>query len=453
MRGGYDGADALVLGMGVSGEAAALLLLERGGRVAVADEAAAGGRRDECAARLRAAGARVAGPGVLPEGAFDVCVASPAFAPGHPWLAACRGRGIPLISELELGGRYWPGRILAVTGSKGKSSLVKLCADTLARAGRTASPAGNYGIPLCRLARERPAPEWAVVEVSSFQMELTETFRPDAAVLLNVQADHLDRHGGMAAYRALKLKMFRGLAPGGAALLPEGLDAAGALPEGAAAARFGDGPAADWRYEGHGVSGPAGACGGAGPAWRADLRGSWFDNGIFGLSAAAGCGALAAAGLSAREIEAGFAAFEPLPHRMQFLGTSAAGVRFVDDSKATSLTALAAALKMAPGPVRLIAGGLLKENDCLAVKELLTAAAEKVYLIGRCSGVLSRAWGDAVPCEICGTMERAVARAAGDAREGETVLLSPGTASFDQFSGYRERGERFSALAREVAGI
>jgi UDP-N-acetylmuramoylalanine--D-glutamate ligase len=457
--GRYDGVDALVLGAGVSGEAAARLLLARGGRVTVLDE----NGREEVAARLRTAGAecvfggtgvRVPPPVADGTTAPDVCVVSPGFALGHPWVAECRRRGIPLISELELGGRYWSGKLLAVTGSKGKSSLVKLCADALNGAGVGASPAGNYGIPLCRLALERPELAWAVVEVSSFQMEHTWTFSPEIAVLLNFQADHLDRHADMAEYKALKLKLFSAMRPGSLALLPAGFDAGDAVPAGVVCERFGAAPFAagtanpDWMYTDHAVTRPEVAC-----HLGIDLRGSWFDNEVLGAAAAAGAAALTRAGLDARQIQAGFAGFQPLPHRVQEVAVSGRGVRFVDDSKATSLAATAAALRMVRKPVRLIAGGLLKEKDLDGIKELLTQTTKKVYLIGQCAEQMFQAWSASVPCEACGTLERAVASAARESQSGETVLLSPGTASFDQFTSYRERGERFAELVRAVADL
>ena len=190
---------ALVLGLGVSGEFSARLLMAQGAAVSVVDQGDEA-KQAERAARLRAAGCSVTFGETLPEGAFDLCVASPAFPLAHPWLKACGDRGVRVVSELELGSWFWRGRILAITGSKGKSSLVKLCSDTLNSAGVTASPAGNYGIPLCQLVLEKPDLQWAVVEVSSFQMEHTETLHPDIAVLLNLQADHLDRHSGMEEY-------------------------------------------------------------------------------------------------------------------------------------------------------------------------------------------------------------------------------------------------------------
>jgi UDP-N-acetylmuramoylalanine--D-glutamate ligase len=448
MIGKYDGANALVLGAGLSGEAAARLLLARGGRATVVDKGS-GEKLEASLSRVREAGGRaLLGCDELPAEAFDLCVASPAFEMSHPWLAACRSRGIPLISELELGFCYWPGKVLAVTGSKGKSSAVKFCSDTLTRAGVPASPAGNYGIPLCQLALEKPALAWAVTEVSSFQMEHTHTLRPDVAILLNVQADHFDRHADMAEYKGLKLKLFANMDCDGLALLPAGLDDEGRVPGGVPLARFGADAGCDWFYARHAVQGLS-----DGHRVKVRLAGSWFDNDVLGLSAAAAAAALSKAGLSAAQIEQGFAAYVPLAHRVQLVGVSPQGVRFVDDSKATSLAATAAALRMVPKPVRLIAGGLLKESDLDSVKELLTRAVQKVYLIGNCSGQMARAWADAVPCEECGTLERAVDAAVRDAQPGETVLLSPGTASFDQFQSYRERGERFTTRVRAVAGL
>jgi len=448
MSGKYDGVNALVLGAGMSGEAAALLLLAHQGRVLVID----GGEEAklaEAAARVRQAGGRVVfGGGDLPREPFDVCVVSPAFAMNHPWVEACRRRGLPMISELELGGCYWRGKILAVTGSKGKSSLVKFCADTLEGAGVTASPAGNYGIPLCKLALEKPDLAWAVTEVSSFQMEHTPTFSPDIAILLNLQADHFDRHADMAEYKALKLSLFSAMRPGSVALLPAGLSDDGKVPGGVERLRFGADAGCDWAYADHAVIGML-----AGRLCKVEMNGSWFDNEILGLAAAAGVAALRNAGLCDAQIENGLANFQPLMHRVQQIGVSKRGVCYVDDSKATSLAATAAALRMVRKPVRLIAGGLLKENDLESIKELLTQTTQKVYLIGRCAEQMFQAWSTSVPCEKCGTLERAVEAAAREAQKGETVLLSPGTASFDQFTSYRERGERFTAQVRAVADL
>ena len=444
----YDRVNALVLGAGLSGEAASLLLLARGGRVRLVDEGD-GATVAAAAERVRRAGGVVTfSVTELPPEPFDVCVVSPAFAMQHPWIEACRTRGIPLISELELGACYWGGKILAVTGSKGKSSVVKFCADTLVRAGIPASPAGNYGVPLCRLVLEQPSLAWAVTEVSSFQMEHTRTFSPDIAILLNIQDDHFDRHADMAEYKGLKLKIFSRMRAGGVALLPAGIDDEGCVPAGVLTLRFGPDAGGDWFYFEHGVTGrfKQGPC-------NVTLKDCWFDNAVLGVAAASSVAALRYAGLSEAQIRQGLLAFEPLAHRVQRIGESKQGVLFIDDSKATSLAATAAALQMVRKPVRLIAGGLLKESDLETIKELLTQTTKKVYLIGRCSDQMGQAWSTSVPCELCFTLEKAVDAAVRDAQAGDTVLLSPGTASFDQFQSYRERGERFTARVRAVADL
>lgn len=441
----YDHCRALVLGCGASGVAAAELLRARCSTVLVLDEAPTE-RLTAARAQLAARGVELrAGGGALPDAPFDVCVVSPSISLAHPWLAACRQRNLPVIAETELGFAYWPGKILAVTGSKGKTSLVKLCADTLNLAGVTAAPGGNYGTPLSRLALEQPALAWAVVEASSFQLEHVVTFRPDVAVLLNLQADHLDRHTSMAEYRGLKMRLFARQGAGDTALCPEGLRIGKAVPQAATLRRFGAGLRCDWRYQDQAISGLL-----HGRAWQVPLAGSWFDNPVLGLAAAAGVGALAACGLDADAIGRGCAAFVPLPHRVQFL-LEHRGVRYVDDSKATSLAAIGAALRMVSGPVRLIAGGRLKEHDLAGLKELLTQRARKVYIIGECADRMAAAWSGALPCERCGTLDQAVAAAAREAGVGETVLLSPGCASFDQFGSYRERGECFARLVRAMA--
>ncbi len=448
MDGRYDRCSALVLGAGISGEAAALLLLSRGGSVLLMDERDA---TDEglCAENVRQAGGRVlCGKAEPPCEKIDICVASPAFPARHPWIVACMERGVPVISELALGAACWRGKILAVTGSKGKSSLVKLCADILNVAGMPASPAGNYGVPLCRLALDQSGLEWAVTEVSSFQMEHTENFSPDIAVLLNIQPDHLDRHADMEEYRNLKLKMFAGMLPGSLALLPQGLDVGAMVPKGVEVRRFGDAISCDWVYADGKIE--RADCG---RSVLVSLKGSWFDNEVFGLAAAAGVAALDRAGVTAELIGNGLVSFVPLAHRLQMIARDRRGVCYVDDSKATSLTALAAALRVTRKPVRLIAGGLLKEKELDIIKELLTQTTKKVYLIGKSAEEMFRAWESCVPCVVCGTIDRAVFLAARESGAGETVLLSPGTASFDQFKGYRERGERFTELIRAVADL
>ena len=175
------------------------------------------------------------------------------------------------------------------------------------------------------------------------------------------------------------------------------------------------------------------------------MRSSYFDNEILQSNGLTAIALLRVAGLDDAQIAAGFRAFEPLPHRMQLVAERG-GVRYVDDSKATSLAALDAGVAMCGGPVRLIAGGLAKGDNPKSVIPRLRSAVKKVYLIGRCADQFLSAWREAVPCEACETLDRAVAAARRDAVAGETVLLSPGAASFDQFESYGVRGDAFASF-------
>ena len=386
--------NALVFGAGKSGSAAAELLRRLGiGRA---------GARPSRSDVVRV----LDGDDAYPDGAWDLAVTSPGVPLDHPWQVAARAAGVPVISELELGARHFAGKMLAVTGSKGKSSVVKLVADGLNAAGVTAVACGNYGTPLCEVALMEPQPAWAVVEVSSFQMETThpEHFHPVAAAILNLQEDHLDRHGSVEAYHALKRRMLEGAA------------------RAVAAAR----------------------------AWDDCLAGSYFDNDVLRPNGEVAAALMDAAGLSHDAIARAFASFVPLAHRMQKVA-EIQGVSYIDDSKATSLAALAAGVRMAQGgrpepSVRLIAGGLAKGDSPNSVIPYLRSGVKKVYLIGRCADQLFDAWRETVPCEVCGTLGRAVERSRRDACSGEVVLLSPGTASFDQFQSYGARGDAFASF-------
>ena len=362
---------ALVLGKGKSGQAAAAELRRRGCAVDFAE-------------------------------GYDLVVTSP---------------GVPVKSELQLGceelkRRGW--KLLAVTGSKGKSNVVKLVADAIGLAGGHAVPCGNYGRPVCDILGEPPG--WAVVEVSSFQLETT-TLAPDtfvAAAVLNLQEDHLDRHGSVAVYHGLKRKLL------------------GFAREG---------------WEGSECLGGLESLGGLDGLGRL-LEGSYFDNEILRANGVAAIALMRAAGLDDAQIRRAFQTFEPLPHRFQKVA-EITGVTYVDDSKATSVAALVAGVKMCAGRVRLIAGGLPKGDDPKIALPTLTERVKKVYLIGHCAEDFSKAWAASVDCEICGTLERAVERAMREAEKGETVLLSPGTASFDQFKSFGERGEVFARLVQK----
>lgn len=435
---------ALVLGLGASGDAAARLLLRQGYGVTVAD-AASGAGVEAKAQALRDAGCRVCtGSRELPQGDFVLAVLSPGIPVDDAWIVALKARGVPVISELELGWRFRRSRILAVTGSNGKSTLVKLCREAIEKNGFTAAAGGNYGVPLSAIACADPAPDWVVVEVSSFQLETVERFAPEAGILLNLNPNHLDRHGTMEVYTAMKARLFAMMGGGQCAVIPETVPAAvrEAIHAGARIATFGLSPAAMFRYEGGFITGPGLAC-------PVSVEGTVFDNEVMGVTAAACVAALVGAGLSPDGVAAAARGFERLPHRMQTIA-EIRGVTFVNDSKATNLAALSAGLGMARGPVRLIAGGLLKERDLDSIKKILVKRVRGVYIIGKYSQLMADAWGDAVPCVMCAGLKEAVYRAWKDAQAGEVVLLSPGCASFDQFRSFEDRGEQFSEITREI---
>lgn len=345
---------ALVLGSGSSGRAAKALLASRG--FEDIEEASS----------------------------LDIVVASP---------------GVRVVSELQLGVEALKARgvkMIAVTGSKGKSSVVKLVAEALGGV-----PCGNYGLPVSAVRDT----EWAVVEVSSFQLETT-NLAPDAfeaAAILNLQDDHLDRHGSRAAYHAVKRRLL--------SFAKKGFDCSA--------------PNAD-----------------------ALLAGSYFDNEVLRLNGAIAAALMREAGLEDARIREAFLSFKPLDHRMQRIATID-GVIYIDDSKATSIAALAAGVRMAPSPVLLIAGGLPKGDNPEIALPSLTKRVKKVYTIGRCAEEFAKAWRAAVPCEVSGDMRCAVESAMRDAVKGDTVLLSPGAASFDQFHSFEERGDVFADLVKK----
>ena len=402
------------------------------------------------AAELAGAGAETAaGCDVLPAGEFDICILSPGIATDSAWVKEVERRNILILPELELGASRCACPILAVTGSNGKSTMVKLCGEALSGAGRRVAMAGNYGCPMSEVAGRGEQLDRIVAEVSSFQLETVRGFRPDVGVVLNIQPDHLDRHGDMETYTRAKSRLFDAMSDEDTGIVFED-DAARVAELSHGRNRwvsFGTGADADYRY----ADGRVSWCGAAGEADGISVGGTMFANDVMGLTVAATTAAVRACGETGETVARAAAKFEPLPHRMQVVA-EADGVVFVNDSKATNLSALKAALTMCPGRVRLVAGGLLKEGGLDTAAALLAAKAERLYLIGAAADEMAAAWAGAVECEQCGDLETAVAHAWRDRQAGETILLSPGCASFDQFKNFEERGERFEELVRALAG-
>ena len=438
----------LVLGLGVSGEAAAQLLARESFSVTVADgadESAFGGRCE----LLRSSGVQViTGVRELPDEEFGLCVVSPGIDCGSAWVVEMESRGVEVVSELELGFRYCRCPLIAVTGTNGKSTLVKLLYEIIQADGKRVEIAGNYGIPLCEVAERSGELDWIVAEVSSFQLEKVSQFHPKVGVLLNIQPDHLDRHGSMAAYRELKSRLFRYMGKGDTAVVHcDEMDAMQqAIGDGCRRVSFGGSDAAEYFHIGGETA--AVICGGGGDV-ELDIAGSAFDNHIMGQTAAAAVAVSMSCGLDLKSVSAAVKSFDTLSHRMEKVAVIK-GVTYIDDSKATNLAALKAGLEMREYPVRLIAGGQLKEKSAKYVKEVLANKAVCVYVIGDAANILKAEWQDAVECLLCSDLEAAVRMACEDAECGDTVLLSPGCASFDQFRSYKDRGEKFKRIVERI---
>ena len=447
--GAYAGMPVLVAGAGVSGTAAARVLRDLGAQVIVVE------RNPEQAEPLREAGFRVVADDVPPSGTALV-VTSPGWRPDAPLLTAAAAAGIEVIGEVELAWRLqgeagpaW----LAVTGTNGKTTTVRMLASILGAAGLRTVATGNVGLPLLdAVLAPEPYPVLAV-ELSSFQLHWSHSLRPHSAVVLNVAPDHLDWHGSLAAYTADKGRIY---APGTVAVFARE-DAASARLASGAATRVGctlQAPAAgelglvdDLLVDRAFAEVPGEATELAG---LADLSVPGAHNVANALAAAALARSF---GVPAAAVRAGLRSFVPDPHR-NALVTTVAGVAWVDDSKATNPHAAAASIA-AYACVVWIAGGLLKGAD---VDELVRLAAPRlraVVLLGtdRAAFVdaLARHAPEVPVVEVerldTGAMPDAVTRARALAHPGDTVLLAPAAASMDCFRDYRERGELFAAEA------
>ena len=336
----------------------------------------------------------------------DVLVKSPGVPGERPLVTIARERGIPVWSEVELAWRLLPEgtRLVGVTGTNGKTTTTELLGAIFRAAGRSVAVAGNVGTPL---ASVRSA-DWVVCELSSFQLEDVETLACDVAVLLNLEPDHLDRHGSFEAYRAAKLRIFE---RAGTKVVPRGL----------------------------GLEGVEFSAGDELPA-EPLIRGAHNRE-----NAAAATAAARAAGIADGAIARALREFPGVPHRLELVG-EAGGVRFVNDSKATNVAAARRALAAyADEPVHLILGGSLKGEDFRPLAEAIGPNVRSIHLIGEAAGQLAAA----VPAgHDDGTLERAVAHAAAGAGPGDVVLLSPACASYDQFENFEQRGEEFRRLSR-----
>ena len=439
-----NGRTLLVVGLGTSGQAAARLVAARGGRVWATDRR---GRDQLPPAVLELPVERwlLGGHPESPPAGVDEIVVSPGVDPALPLLAAAGAAGVPVTTEVELAWRECPAApLVAVTGSNGKSTVTVLVREMLAAAGRRCVAGGNLGPPASELVLAGGWEVW-VLEVSSFQTELLTALRPRVAVLLNLSQDHLERHPDMAAYAAAKHRLFAWQEPGDVAVLNADDPLCVATPGRARRRRFSlREPADGW------LDGARLVLDGSTLLERDELRLGGLHNVANVLAAALAARAM---GADDAAVRAGLAGFTGLPHRHRTVAVID-GVRYVDDSKATNVGATLAGLAGYPdGRVHLVLGGLGKGQDFTPLAAEVARAAARVYLIGRDAPLIAAALAGCAPLEQAGSLERAVELAAAAAAAGDVVLLAPACASFDQFSDYGARGDRFASLVAQLEAV
>jgi UDP-N-acetylmuramoylalanine--D-glutamate ligase len=405
------GGRVLVLGLGETGRAAAAALVRAGASVLAVDRSATAdaGRLAEDGVEVRVGSEEES----LLEG-VELVVKSPGVPAESPLAAAARARGLPIWSEIELGYRLLDRTpLLGVTGTKGKTTVVRLLGAMFDAAARPHVLAGNEHRPLTDVVEELEPGTWIVCELSSFALEDVHTLACDIAVLLNIEPDHLDRYSSLDDYRAAKLRIFERattrIVPRGLGL--EGIEFSADDPL----------PAEPLLPGAHNRA-----------------------------NAAAATAAARAAGLPDEAIAAALTTFPGVEHRLELV-RELGGVRYVNDSKATTTSAARRAVEAYSAPVRLILGGSLKGEDYAPFARDLPSNVRSIYLIGEASDELAAALDAAGRAySRDDDLARALAHARGDAEPGDVVLLSPAAASFDQYANFRERGDTFRRLVGEL---
>ncbi len=444
------GGPYLVVGLARSGVAAALALRARGEEVIGCDAGRAGGDRytavDAAAGRLSQAGVEVHldASGVALAARAGTLIKSPGVPQNAPVVAAARTRGLPVLGELELAWRLVENEFVAVTGTNGKTTTTEWIGHIHREAALPVAVVGNVGTAASSLAGAVPAQTTVVCEASSFQLEDTVAFAPEAAVLLNLEPDHLDRHESYEQYVASKLRIFANQGNDDVAVAPVDLE----IEDLGGCARrvlFGGAGGSDSELSER-----------AGQLWwdeqpllavdEVSLPGA--HNRANAMAAAAVC---LARGVDPAAVADGLRSFEGVAHRLERIAERD-GVAFVNDSKATNVASTLVALRSYSGGVHLIAGGRGKRQDFSSLAASVAERCRAVYLIGEATEELAdifvpaAADDDGVPVHRCGELASAVAAAVAAARPGDTVLLSPACASYDQYPDFEARGDHFREL-------
>lgn len=442
------GKKIVLVGMGRSTTAAARLLLREGARPFITESSDAP-RLDSWRAQCLEMGVpfEVGGHSMDAFEGAEMVVISPGVPLGADFLAPMHVRGIPIVGELELAARFCRSRIIALTGTNGKTTATELLRAMIAACGHTVDLAGNNDRPLSLVALPDEQPEYVVVEVSSYQLETADTFHPWIAAVLNVTPDHLKRHGTMEGYAEAKARIFRRQGAGDIAVVnaddpfTRGMD----TPKGADRIEFSmnrEKPADAWMAaDGYYLRGVR----------VAEID----DNPLPGRHNAenvlCALAMLASGGFDCAGMRSGLRAFQGVEHRIEHV-LAGNGVDWYNDSKSTNVDSLRVALESFTRPIVLIAGGQAKDCDYRVIRDLFAAHVRHMVSIGDDAPKFEQAYGDLAPWERGESMDDAVARARRAAAPGDVVLLSPGCASFDWYGNFEERGRDFKRAVHALCG-
>lgn len=447
-----QGKRVLVVGLGKSGVASALFLESRGARVTVSDAKSEEQLRDEIPALLdRGITVETGKHGERTFRDQDLIVVSPGVPSDVVPLQHARRLGIPVIGEIELTARFLQGNIVAITGSNGKTTTTTLTGEIIASGGRKTLVGGNIGTPAITFVEQSSPDTWVVLEISSFQLESIERFRPHISSILNITPDHLDRHGSMENYIAAKRRIFENQTTEDFAVLNADSEICRELAEGLK-------PQVLWFSRKHAVQRGAYVKGesifyrdGAEveilPLSEIALKGAHNVENVL-----AGVAIGMAAGIEPSAIRRAVKDFHAVEHRLEYVATLR-GVEYYNDSKATNVDATIKALESFPGNIHLILGGKDKGSDYSELVPLISSRVKRVYTIGAAAAKIESQIGKSVPIISAQNLEAAVQKAADFAVEGDIVLLAPACASFDQFPSYEHRGRAFKELVQSLAAL
>jgi UDP-N-acetylmuramoylalanine--D-glutamate ligase len=443
------GKRVLVVGLARTGVATALFCTARGAKV-IATDMRSENEIGEAIAPLRTAGVRLELGGHR-ENTFleqDLIIPSPGVPADAPLLQAARANGVTIWSEVELADRFLRGRLIGITGSNGKTTTTSLVEHILKNAGFSTILAGNIGTPLVAWVEQTNDDTISVVELSSFQLELIETFRPNISVFLNLTPDHLDRHHTLESYARAKARIFENQTEADNAILnaddPATTSLAPSKPhlywfsrkQRVAQGAFVRGNEIVFRHDGQEEA-------------ILNLKEIPLPGGHNVENVLAAVAATRLAGAEPAAVAKGVRSFAGVEHRLEFVA-EIGGVRYYNDSKATNVDATLKALDAFPGRILVVLGGKDKGSDYTALQKPLREKAILALLIGAAAEKIEKQITGSVAIERAGTIERAVEIASHVARPGDVVLLAPACASFDQFQNYEHRGRVFKELVHQL---